>query len=63
VLGLTDVCYEKERPYAACQVGKQVGTTHPCKNVMRTSRPLDSSIWISSGSLLILVLGEVSMVL
>jgi hypothetical protein len=26
VLGLTNVCFEKDRPCAACQVGKQVGS-------------------------------------
>jgi hypothetical protein len=41
VLGLTDVCFEKYRPYAACQAGKQVGSTHQSKNVMTTSRPLE----------------------
>jgi transposase InsO family protein len=41
VLGLTDVCFEKDRPCAACQAGKQVGSTHHSKNVMRTSRPLE----------------------
>jgi hypothetical protein len=41
VLGLTDVCFEKDRPCAACQVGKQVGNTHHSKNVMTTSRPLE----------------------
>jgi hypothetical protein len=41
VLGLTDVCFEKDRPCAACQAGKQVGTTHPGKNMMTTSRPLE----------------------
>jgi transposase InsO family protein len=41
VLGLTDVCFEKYRPCAACQVGKQVGNTHHRKNVMTTSRPLE----------------------
>jgi transposase InsO family protein len=41
VLGLTDVCFEKDRPCAACQAGKQVGTTHQSKNVMKTSRPLE----------------------
>jgi hypothetical protein len=41
VLGLTNVCFEKYRPCAACQTGKQVGTTHPSKNVMTTSRPLE----------------------
>jgi hypothetical protein len=40
VLGLTDVCFEKNRPCAACQARKQVGTNHPSKNVMTTSRPL-----------------------
>jgi hypothetical protein len=41
VLGLTDVCFEKDRPCAACQAGKQVGTTHPSKNVMTMSRPIE----------------------
>jgi transposase InsO family protein len=41
VLGLTDVCFEKDRPCAACQAGKQVGSTHHSKNVMSTSRPLE----------------------
>jgi hypothetical protein len=41
VLGLTDVCFEKDGPCAACQAGKQVGTSHPSKNVMTTSRPLE----------------------
>jgi hypothetical protein len=41
VLGLIDVCFEKYRPCAACQAGKQVGTSHPSKNVMKTSRPLE----------------------
>jgi hypothetical protein len=41
VLGLTDVYFDKDRPCAACQAGKQVGTSHPSKNVMMTSRPLE----------------------
>jgi hypothetical protein len=41
VLGLIDVCFEKDRPCATCQAGKQVGTSHPSKNVMLTSRPLE----------------------
>jgi hypothetical protein len=41
VLGLTDVYFEKERPCAACQAGKQVEITHQSKNVMTTSRPLE----------------------
>jgi hypothetical protein len=40
-LGLIDVCFEKDRPCAACQAGKQVGSTHQGKNVMTTSRPLE----------------------
>jgi hypothetical protein len=41
VLGLTNVCFEKDRPCAACQAGKQVGTSHTSKNVMTMSRPLE----------------------
>jgi transposase InsO family protein len=41
VLGLTNVCFEKDRPCAACQAGKQVGITHHSKNVMTTSRLLE----------------------
>jgi hypothetical protein len=41
VLGLTNVSFEKDRPCAACQAGKQVGSTHHSKNVMTTTRPLE----------------------
>jgi hypothetical protein len=41
VLGLTNVYFEKDRPCAAYQAGKQVGTNHPSKNVMMTSKPLE----------------------
>jgi hypothetical protein len=41
VLGLTDVCFEKDRPCAACQTRKQVVSTHHSKNVMTTSKPLE----------------------
>jgi hypothetical protein len=41
VLGLTNVYFEKDRPCAACQAGKQVGSAHHNKNVMTTSRPLE----------------------
>jgi hypothetical protein len=41
VLGLTNVTFEKDRPCAACQAGKQVGSSHHSKNVMTTSRPLE----------------------
>jgi hypothetical protein len=41
VLGLTDVCFEKDRPCVSCQAVKQDGTSHPSKNIMTTSRPLE----------------------
>jgi hypothetical protein len=41
VLELIDVYFEKNIPCAACQAGKQVGSTHPGKNVMTISRPLE----------------------
>jgi hypothetical protein len=41
VLGLTDVCFKKDRPCAACQAGKQVGSTHQSKNAITTIRPLE----------------------
>jgi transposase len=50
VLGLTDICFEKDRPCAVCQASKQVGTTHQSENVMTTSRPREllhmNLIWI-----------------
>jgi hypothetical protein len=36
VIGLTNVQFEKDRPCAACQAGKQVGGTHHNNNVMTT---------------------------
>jgi hypothetical protein len=41
VLGLTVVCFEKDRPFPACQAGKRVETTYQSKNVMTTTRPLE----------------------
>jgi hypothetical protein len=41
VLGLTNVFFKKDRPCAACQTGKQVGSTHHSKNMMTSSRPLE----------------------
>jgi hypothetical protein len=41
ILGLTNVHFEKDRICSACQVGKQVGTHHPHKNIMTTERPLE----------------------
>ena len=43
MLGLTGVCFEKDRPYPACQARKHVGTTHQSKkkhdNVKTTGTP------------------------
>ena len=41
VIGLNNVTFEKDRPCAACQAGKQVGGAHHSKNVMTTSRSLE----------------------
>jgi hypothetical protein len=63
VLGLTDICFEKDRPCIACQAGKQVGGTHHSKNVMTTSRPPELLHMDLFGPLPISASGEVSMVL
>ena len=41
ILGLTNIVFEKDRICGACQAGKQVGTPHPAKNVVSTTRPLE----------------------
>ena len=41
ILGLTNVPFEKNRIYSACQAGKQVGAKHVVKNVVTTERPLE----------------------
>jgi hypothetical protein len=41
ILGLTNVHFEKDRSYSACQAGKQVRVHHPHKNIMTTDRPLE----------------------
>jgi hypothetical protein len=63
VLGLTNVCFEKDTPCAACQAGKHVGTSHPSKNVMTISRPLELLHMDLFGPVAYLSIGEVSMVL
>lgn len=34
------LCLKKNRLCSACQAGKQVGASHPVKNIMTTTRPL-----------------------
>jgi hypothetical protein len=63
VLGLTDIYFDKDIPCAACQAKKQVGTTHPNKNMMTTSRPLELLHMDLFGPVDILASGEVSMIL
>jgi hypothetical protein len=57
------VYFEKDRPCAACQAGKQVGSAHHNKNVMTTSRPLELLHMDLFGPIAYLSIGEVSMVL
>jgi transposase InsO family protein len=41
IFGLTNVHFEKDRIFSACQAGKQVGVHHTHKNIMTTDRPLE----------------------
>nr|ABF96973.1 retrotransposon protein, putative, Ty1-copia subclass [Oryza sativa Japonica Group] len=41
ILGLSNVSFEKDHVCSACQAGKQVGSLHPIKNIMTTTRPLE----------------------
>ena len=41
ILGLTNVHFEKDRIYNACQARKQVGAPHPPKSIMTTKQPLE----------------------
>jgi hypothetical protein len=41
ILGLTNVHFEKNRICSACKAGKQVGASHPAKNVLTTTGPLE----------------------
>jgi hypothetical protein len=40
IVGLRNIVLEKDKPYSACQAGKQVGTHHHVKNIMTNTRPL-----------------------
>ena len=41
ILGVKYVIFDKDRLCSACQAGKQVGGSHPVKNIMTTRRPLE----------------------
>ena len=41
ILGVKDAIFDKDRLCSACQAGKQVGGSHPMKNIMTTRRPLE----------------------
>jgi hypothetical protein len=41
ILGLMNIAFEKDRPYGACQAGKQVEAQHRAKNIVTTTRPLE----------------------
>jgi hypothetical protein len=41
VRGSKDVVFEKDKFWSTCQAGKQVANTHPTKDFMSTSRPLE----------------------
>ena len=41
ILGVKDVIFDKDRLCTTCQAGKQVGVSHPVKNIMTTRRPLE----------------------
>jgi hypothetical protein len=40
IFELTNIVFEKDRPYGTCQARKQVGTHHHAKNIMTTIRSL-----------------------
>jgi hypothetical protein len=41
VRGLKDVGFEKDKLCSSCQAGKEVGNTHPKKNMMSTSKAFE----------------------
>jgi hypothetical protein len=41
ILGLTNIIFEKDMPYGACQAKKQVGAHHHAKNIMTITRPIE----------------------
>jgi hypothetical protein len=41
ILALTNIVFEKDKPYGACQARNQVGASHHAKSIMTTIRPLE----------------------
>jgi hypothetical protein len=41
ILGQTNIIFEKDGPYGACQARKQVGAHNHAKNIMTITRPLE----------------------
>src|SRR6266498_2073451 len=41
ILGLTNVIFEKDKVCGVCQAGKQHGASHPSKNIVSMTRPLE----------------------
>ena len=41
ILGVKGVIFDMDRLWSACQAGKQVGGSHPVKNIKTTRRPLE----------------------
>jgi hypothetical protein len=41
IIRLTNIVFEKDRPYGVCQARKQVRDHHHAKNIMTTTRPLE----------------------
>jgi hypothetical protein len=58
ILGLTNVHFEKDRVYSACQAEKQVGAHHPHKNIMTTDKPLELLNMDLFGSIAYISIGE-----
>jgi hypothetical protein len=57
ILGLTNVHFEKDMVYSACQAGKQVGTQHPHKNIMTTDMSLELLLMNLFGSIAYISIG------
>jgi hypothetical protein len=58
ILRLMNIVFEKDRPYGACQAGKQVGASHHAKNIMTTTRPLEMLHMDLSGPIFYISIGH-----